>query len=150
MIKHYFDTQTPPCPVFTNVTTHCRQKKGIKMRHPGPRVPFYKQSPEQKGIISVFSALLWLAPAGGLYCFVSQTTVIDSNMLVGRDASQDIDLQLSLIISGQILPSACCMLETRAFPISRIQPVDLHCTAVPTKYNSYWTQVLDIETKNIY
>ena len=59
------------------------------------------------------------------------------------DASQDIDLQLSLIISGQILPSACCMLETRAYPISRIQPVDPHCTAVPTKYNSYWTQVLD-------
>ena len=129
-----------------------RTKKGIKMRQPGPRVPFYKQSPEQKGIFSAFFCFVIMAraPAGGLYCFVSQTTVIDSNMLVGRDASQDIDLQLSLIISGQILPSACCMLETRAFPISRIQPVDLHCTAVPTKYNSYWTQVLDMETKNIY
>ena len=62
-------------------------------------------------------------------------------MLGGGDASQDIDLQLSLITPGQILPSACCMLETRTYPISRIHPVDLHCTAVPTKYNSYWTQV---------
>ena len=83
-----------------------RTKKGIKMRHPGPRVPFYKQSPEQKGIISVFSALLWLAPAGGLYCLVSQTTVIDSNMLVGRDASQDIDLQLS-----SLFPDRSCHLR---------------------------------------
>lgn len=40
----------------------------------------------------------------------------------------------------QIIPSACCMLEQQNFPISRIFPVDHHCVAVPTKYNSFWTQ----------
>ena len=87
-----------------------------------------------------FSVLLCLAP-GVCIVFCRRLSLIAICWL--GDASQDIDLQLSLIISGQILPSACCMLETRAYPISRIHPVDLHCTAVPTKYNSYWTQVLN-------
>ena len=43
----------------------------------------------------------------------------------------------------QMLPAACCMLDpgSASFPLSRVEPVDPHCTTVPTKYNSYWTQV---------
>ena len=43
----------------------------------------------------------------------------------------------------QMLPAACCMLDpsSSSFPLSRVEPVDPHCTTVPTKYNSYWTQV---------
>ena len=126
--------------MFTLVTTHCGKTGGLKC---DTRVPVNKQSPEQTGI---FSVLLCLAP-GVCIVFCRRLSLIAICWL--GDASQDIDLQLSLIISGQILPSACCMLETRAYPISRIHPVDLHCTAVPTKYNSYWTQVLN-RTKNIY
>jgi len=55
------------------------------------------------------------------------------------------DFQLSSVWNSdkeklQIIPSACCMLETTNYPISRIYPVDHHCSSVPTKYNSYWTQ----------
>ena len=43
----------------------------------------------------------------------------------------------------QMVPAACCMLDpsSSSFPLSRVEPVDPHCTTVPTKYNSYWTQV---------
>ena len=43
----------------------------------------------------------------------------------------------------QMVPAACCMLDpsSASFPLSRVEPVDPHCTTVPTKYNSYWTQV---------
>ena len=53
-------------------------------------------------------------------------------------------LQLTITITMlQMVPAACCMLDpsSASFPLSRVEPVDPHCTAVPTKYNSYWTQV---------
>jgi len=40
----------------------------------------------------------------------------------------------------QVLPSACCVLESDQYPLSPISPVDTHCTSVPTKYNSVWME----------
>ena len=53
-------------------------------------------------------------------------------------------LKLTITITMlQMVPAACCMLDpsSASFPLSRVEPVDPHCTTVPTKYNSYWTQV---------
>ena len=42
-------------------------------------------------------------------------------------------------LSMQILPSACCILDMAAYPVS-VSPQDSHCITVPTSYNSYWVQ----------
>ena len=43
-----------------------------------------------------------------------------------------------LIIILQVIPAACCILDTSQLPL--ISPLDDHCVFVPTKYNSYWTE----------
>ena len=44
------------------------------------------------------------------------------------------------VLTIQILPSACCILDQSKYP-QTISPQDAHCVFVPTKYNSYWMQV---------
>ena len=104
--------------MFTNVT-HCGQKKGIKMRQPGPGVLFINsslQSKQRGHFLCFFPAMVWVAP-GGLYCFLSQT-VIDSNMLVGRCLSR----YRFTIIPHYFRPDpAICVLYARDPGLSNIQ-----------------------------